>query len=739
MDQPSDGPRIRTHRHEPTPTGITPANPRRGLSEVDQDVTEARGASPGVSTTAGANRRLDIQGLRAIAVLTVVGFHAGLPIPGGFVGVDVFFVISGFVITSMLRREWAATGRIRFVRFYLRRFRRLTPALAVMVAVTLAIAALIFSPLGPQQNTADTALGTMLLVANWVIASNTGDYFDAPAEANPLLNTWSLSVEEQFYLVFPAILLVGWLLARRAERGSRAPIVIVSAVTAASFASACLNAAGVLGSETTFLVGFYGPLSRAWEFGVGAILALLPNTARIGSARLTATVALGGAATLLASLWIISSETRFPGPWTLLPVLGTLVLIAAGSRSRGVITRLLAARPMVKIGDWSYSLYLWHWPLIVFATLLWPETAWAPAAAAAVSFAPAIASYNWVEEPMRRVRERTRRGNLALVGAVALPPIALAVTVSLIATHFWTPRFAAGEVPVAYSGDVGHLEFHRFVDDHFVICTPLELRQQALNWEGIPRCHQSKGGRDVDTALLGDSHAEHLFLGLSEELPERNLAYYVIEGLPERANAQFALILDRVLSSSTITTVIITAYWGRRGVPEADLQETLRTLRDAGKTVFLTDDLPDFRFEPFGCKYRSALLAPTKCSQDSQDFRRRYDVYVAQLERLVATAPEVELLRTSRYFCRGGTCSMTLGDKVMFRDKTHLNIEGSRFVARRMLGDNLSFRNAVRAGSSVKTAGSGAPRERGKVSRAAGDTSTRVIATGAPGLRRPSS
>ena len=191
-------------------------------------------ARSGVSTQAvlGPHRR-DIQGLRAVAVLAVVAFHAGLPLPGGFVGVDVFFVISGFVITAMLQREQAGTGHIRFGRFYIRRFKRLTPALALMISVTLVASALILSPLRPQQDAAKTGIAAMLLVANFVIAFTTGGYFDTAAELNPLLNTWSLSVEEQFYFIFPALLALGWFLGQRRRLGS-APIVLVGLLAAAS-------------------------------------------------------------------------------------------------------------------------------------------------------------------------------------------------------------------------------------------------------------------------------------------------------------------------------------------------------------------------------------------------------------------------------------------------------------------------------------------------------------------------
>ena len=160
----------------------------------------------------------------------VVAFHAGLP-PGGFVGVDVFFVISGFVITAMLMREWTSHGRIRLGQFYVRRFKRLTPALALMLSATMVIGLFVLSPLGTQQDAPAPPSGPCCWPPTCVIAKLTGDYFDLEADSNPLLNTWSLSVEEQFYLVFPTLLLVGWLLTRRGGRTSHiGPVFVVTAV-----------------------------------------------------------------------------------------------------------------------------------------------------------------------------------------------------------------------------------------------------------------------------------------------------------------------------------------------------------------------------------------------------------------------------------------------------------------------------------------------------------------------------
>ena len=278
------------------------------------------------------NRRRDIQGLRAIAVIMVVAFHAGLPVPGGFVGVDVFFVISGFVITAMLHREWEKAGRIRFGTFYLKRFKRLAPALALMVGVTLMISTVIFSPFGHQTYAAATGIGALLMSANFVIAKTTGGYFGPTAENNPLLNTWSLSVEEQFYLGFPRANCPGLVTCQTTRPFEILPSRNCWGVAIASFA---LTMAGVNGARfplSDWILGFYSPFTRAWEFAVGALLALAlaKNATRVSTqtknqaeTHLITLAALAGIGMLTASLWLITETTVFPGPWTLLPVTGT--------------------------------------------------------------------------------------------------------------------------------------------------------------------------------------------------------------------------------------------------------------------------------------------------------------------------------------------------------------------------------------------------------------------------------
>jgi peptidoglycan/LPS O-acetylase OafA/YrhL len=389
----------------------------------------------------------------------VVAFHAGLPVPGGFVGVDVFFVISGFVITAILRREWHQTGRIRFGRFYLRRFKRLTPALALMVAVVVLISFVVLSPIGGQSTVARTALGAMLLSANFVISRYSGGYFGESAETNPLLNTWSLSVEEQFYLAFPALLALGWMLARRRGLLRLSPIAIVAGVALVSFGLAVAGSMGLTFHGSDIILGFYSPFTRAWEFAVGALLAVALATGTVNVPRVLSTSACGllGAAMLAASLWLITDATPFPGPWTLLPVVGTLLLLLAGNDQQAASTRALSSKPMNKIGDWSYSIYLWHWPFIVFAGLIWPETPVLLVAAAVASMAPALASYHWVETPIRNSKASSRRRLAALVAVTVGVPVTLAGLLGMASRFdFWVASAASQRVAAFIEGHRPH-------------------------------------------------------------------------------------------------------------------------------------------------------------------------------------------------------------------------------------------------------------------------------------------
>ena len=364
----------------------------------------------------------------------VVLYHSGLFLSAGFVGVDVFFVISGFVITASLQREWVASGTVRLRHFYARRVRRLLPALSLATTVTVIASALLQSPNGPQQETAKTAFGTIATVANFVIPRSIGNYFSAGAEQNPLLHTWSLSVEEQFFLVFPAVLVAGWALGRsqRVMNWSPAAWMVVGGLAVPSILMSVATSyeiinISVLGGSSR-LFAFYSSATRAWEFAVGALLVLMSERLACLPDRLLIRLGIVGSGLVVGSALFISDGQTFPGIAVVAPVLGTAAIIVSGSSERPGGTSYLEHPLLVWIGDLSYSWYLWHWPVVVFTRLHLSERWWVVSAAAVLSLLPAYLSYRYVEVPIRRSTRFIGRGMLGVaLAAVLIPGMATTV------------------------------------------------------------------------------------------------------------------------------------------------------------------------------------------------------------------------------------------------------------------------------------------------------------------------
>lgn len=315
--------------------------------------------------------------------------------------------------------------------------------------------------------------------------------------------------------------------------------------------------------RTRFL-GFYSPFTRAWEFAVGALLALVTNQF-IRSKSHAEVIAWLGVTLLGGSALLIYGATPFPGPWTLLPVGGTLLLIAAGTHHAPRVNRVLALA-IVKVGDWSYPIYLWHWPVKVFAAHLWPESSISPLLGVMLAVLPAVASYHWVEEPLRRFPSLTRPRTVGLLTAVVLPSVICAVALDFAANEYSLPRYKTGAVPITHHGDIDWADFFLYVREKYYPCSDLAVRDNALksDVEGITRCWQSKPGSRIDVALVGDSHAEHLFLGMAEALPNKNIVYYTRVGLPVDSTDGMSRIINDVAADPAIHTIIVSAEWAAR-------------------------------------------------------------------------------------------------------------------------------------------------------------------------------
>ncbi len=386
---------------------------------------------------AGIAFRPDVEGLRAIAILAVVGYHAGLPfLPGGFVGVDVFFVISGFLITGLLVAEISSTGRISLARFWARRARRLLPA-ATLVLGVVALASFVMIPALDHASVGLDIVASALYVANMRYAVQATDYLASDSAPSPVLHFWSLGVEEQFYVVWP-LLILGLLaleVRRRTATGRTLPrshlAVALSGLGVVSF---------LLSLRLTDRVqpwAFFGMPTRAWEFAIGGLLAIgatqlvrLPAAAR-------AALGWAGAAVLLGSVVLLDEDVPYPGTAALWPVLGTAAVIAAGAAARphpGGVPGLLSTWPMRAVGRLSYSWYLWHWPFLVLAaSVLGPLGTPTKVLLVLLALLPSALAYRFVERPLHHLPSlvaSTRRSLLvggALSAAAALAGLALVV------------------------------------------------------------------------------------------------------------------------------------------------------------------------------------------------------------------------------------------------------------------------------------------------------------------------
>lgn len=502
--------------------------------------------------------RGDIEGMRAIAVLLVVAFHAGVGVvSGGFVGVDVFFVLSGFLITGLLVDEIARTGTISLGDFYARRVRRLLPLSTLVLAATAVAAYLLVPPIDRKGIAADLA-GAGLWGANWRFAAESTQYM-ADTDKSPVLHYWSLSVEEQFYVVWPLLLL---LLVGRTGLAHRAWAVVFRRMT---LALTVLIAVSLVVSWQLTASGspfaYFGLHTRAWELGIGAALALARPALRLVTARAAHAAAVTGVAMIVGSALLMDESTPFPGTAALVPVLGAALLVGAGTRlpDEGV-SRALGHPVLRYIGRVSYAWYLWHWPVLVLVNTRFGQTAagadtgeataahasWPVVlAAVALSFALAVGSHYVVEQPMRHAgffkarRGRSLRLGGALIGVSLVSSCALMVGGSASAEQdavsapkaagapaATAPAPAAGEDP-AEAEELGPVTPAEARDDRPRDGDDCYVAYESTTVPPAEKCRfgPAKGAKRT-IALVGDSHATQWRPALERAAKERGWTIY---------------------------------------------------------------------------------------------------------------------------------------------------------------------------------------------------------------------
>ncbi len=462
--------------------------------------------------------RPDVDGLRAVAILAVIAFHAGVPkVHGGFTGVDVFFVISGFLITRNLLRETHESGSVNLGRFWARRIRRLVPALALVVTATL-IAAWNLMPEYSRRDIAAQGMAASLYISNLFFAQQATDYFAESASASPFLHTWSLGVEEQFYVVWPLLIaLVCWVIVRVGRSKNtrtvdrRNLVVLFSVVLVVSFVH------NVLASRAADAYVFYSLTTRAWEFAAAGLLAAVTMPGWMRSPAVRNVMGLAGLATIVMGVFTISQTVGYPGVVAVVPVVGTLLAIAAGDTWSGevkpaAVSKVLSLAPAQWLGRVSYSWYLWHWPAMLIATVHFGRNDAVFRSLVGLATLPvAWAAYRFFETPLRFAPVLTRSNARTFAAGASITAL---VAVSAFAIRPAEVITAAARKPDATAADLqappGSSMQHR-------VAFAVELYRQRVKTacpnDGIPIasgdiiCVAGDTEAEVSVMLIGDSHA----------------------------------------------------------------------------------------------------------------------------------------------------------------------------------------------------------------------------------------
>ncbi len=649
--------------------------------------------------------REDIQGLRGLAILLVVIYHSGIGLPGGFIGVDMFFVISGFVITQILVRELRLTGTISLREFYSRRARRLLPALALVTVVTLGLSVFVISPFGGQQEVVKTAQTTTLFYANaYMFLENT--YFSLAM--NPFRHMWSLAVEEQFYFLLPISLLAAWkLVSRFSERSQQ--VLLGSAVFAISILSFVFGAMLSFGYRLTPLperFAFFGTPSRIWEFGVGVLLAIVPLKRKMFE-NLASGIFIFSVAAIVWSVTQLSSYTAFPGYVALGPVLGTGGLIIVGHNSER-LSQLMSIRPLARLGDLSYGWYLWHWPFTVFSLTLWPKNAPVALLAGFISLAPTTISYIRFEQPIRQNRSITGVRVLRLVALCIVIPLLASVFVGRLANtelgltqpEVQSLAGAADDCGFTAQSDQWSQEQCTFSveDSKGTIFLFGDSQARALA-DGVIKSGNELGYNVSVLATAGCPMATRAPLGVSwcEDIQSR--LFELVEGCEYRVDMNWHSSWcdgDRVSKPSlVIFGNSATRYMGDEyRLPRGDGRLPNEFKSRVDSIVSATTEAVDLvqnQKVPVLIIYEApsvtidlgiSIIQPHPRIESSKysDQIRRNEVY-ALLELDLAGLNSVSTFDPANLICINDLCSPIIDGKIIYSDQSHLNVVGSEFLS----------------------------------------------------------
>ena len=617
-----------------------------------------------MATASPHKKRLDIQGLRAIAVLAVLIFHIDHAfMPGGFVGVDIFFVLSGYLITGTLLRPMEA-GRYSLRDFYRRRIRRLFPVLFTVLTVTLILGLIIFPPQILMAQL-EQHFFAVLFVSNLYFEGKTS-YFDLNASLLPLLHTWSLGVEEQFYLLFPLILFACFKYARRYIW----LLIFILALLSLAYSQHSVSA--------NPKAAFYNPLSRTFELMIGALCVGVERKIRLRPIGFQILSSLGFFAILFSLFWV-NSTSAFPGVLALIPTLGTAAIILSKD---AIGNRLISAKPFVWVGDISYSLYLWHWPLLVFAVFLYPSNMWGVAGAVVLSFFLSGLSYKYIERPFIR---KTPNYIFWKAGGLIIGSILVCLAL-----------YAAKGVPSRFSPEAR--VFLEASNDYNKELSKCHMRSgQPMPYDQM--CVYGAAETPASWVVLGDSHGTELAMVLGQKLGERGASLKsitmsgcaAVESRGGVCGAHISSTLAAIQSDPNIQTVVLSSNISntdpRAPATIEGIQKSAQALTSAGKRVIIVYPLPTFDFDP-----PSMLAMTVRRGGDVSTVGMKRGVHNARKANLNAALdeiiqdPNIYGINSTELYCSETLCPVWQEDiGTLYYNSNHISLTGAELLADKII------------------------------------------------------
>lgn len=642
--------------------------------------------------------RPDIDGLRAIAVMGVLVFHLNESwLGGGYVGVDVFFVISGFLMTSIIQRN-LEKGSFSIIQFYERRIRRIVPALFVMFLVVSLLASNILLP-NDLLDYAKSLKYALFSVSNFHFLRTAEDYFHSDISQMPLLHTWSLSIEEQFYVIHPMVMIMG----NRYLKSRRGMMILVAIVGLVSL----LLSQWVV--SRTPEKAFYLIPWRAWELLLGSFIALARLPERPG--RMDPILGIAGLGMVLGSIFTFDSSTVFPGYSAAIPCMGAALLIYSGRLGKGIVAHVLSRKPFVFVGLISYSLYLWHWPLITFCKYVFPYNSQVAVGIGLLSIILGFLSWRFVEKPFRNPSAFGRKTIFAFWSVASIAFLATAIGLT-----------NADGLPGRFSGEVT-----RYLNVKAGSERPRSINAASDQYDASRAPVFGSPSATPTIAVWGDSHAGALLpvLDLIAKEAGKSFISYDMPGQPpmtevtqlgkssrEKRDAYSKAVLKILVSDDRIQTVILHARWGsyanggnpaRTGLPQLLYKHPFKTVSE--QETYIEQRLTDAVNKLVAARKRVVIVYPVpepgidvpshfaKLAASSQrlpdeiyygDYDRRNRKALDMLDSLM-TLPQVETIRPDKELLREGWLKIQSDGKPLFCDKDHLSAAGA-LLLRRLLG-----------------------------------------------------